>query len=115
MTRRRGGAGGAWGQGALVCAQASRGLVVRPAKGGCSRVRFGTGGVGAGVGRHVAVALGHIPWNMRPSHTRAISTNWENKRPGSNEGMVPGFQTAGMSRMLEVHGLRGGQEYYNSS
>jgi hypothetical protein len=76
MTMRGGGAAGACEQGSLACAQASQGgLVVRPAKGGRSRLRLGTGGVGFGIGRHVAGALGHIQWNMKHSHIKAISTN----------------------------------------
>ena len=41
-------------------------------------------------------------------HDNTPSYRWR------NEGIVPGFQTAGMSRMLEVHGLIGGPAYYNS-
>jgi hypothetical protein len=70
-------------------------------------------GVGSGVGGHVARSLGHVQWSMRHSHTRTISTNWEKKRSGtmakppsyrwSNEGILLGFQTVGISRRLEVH------------
>jgi hypothetical protein len=82
MTMREAGLEGRVGTGRWYAQRRRRGLVVRPAKGGRSRVRVGTGGVGAGVGRHVVGAIGHISWNMRPSHPRAISTNGENKRPG---------------------------------
>src|SRR5499433_2380979 len=75
-TRRGGGVEGACGHGAVPCSQVSQGgLVVKPAKGLCSRWRFGFGGVGSDGGGHVAGSLGHAHWSMTHSHTRATSTS----------------------------------------
>jgi hypothetical protein len=55
--------------------------MVRPVKGLGTRWRFGTGGVGSGVVEHTAAeSLGHAPWSITHSHTKAISPNWEKKR-----------------------------------
>src|SRR5262249_7341632 len=78
------------------------GLVVRPVKGLGSRWRFGTGGVGSSVGGHVAGSLSHVPWSMRHSHTRAISTNWEKKRC---ETMTQPPPTSGEMRGLDIIGV----------
>jgi hypothetical protein len=125
MTMRGGGAVGACGHGALVCVQAAKG------RGGEARKRWartralwhwGCGrwcweARGGGAGPHPLEHEAQPPKSDQHQLGEQETGDY-GKTPsyrGSNKGIVPGFQTAGMSRMLEVHGLMGGPAYYNSS
>src|SRR5262245_17379344 len=80
-TSRGGGAEGTGRRRSEGSSQAAQcGLWVRPAKGLGSRVRFGSAEEDSGVVEHAAGSLGHAQWSRSHSHTRAMSTNWENKR-----------------------------------
>src|SRR5215475_7701340 len=122
---RGGGSVGACGHGALVCAQAAK------VRGGAARKRWALTRAGWhwGCGRWCWEARGGGAWPHPMEHEaqphKSDQHHLGEKETGDhgntpsyrwrNEGIVPGFQTAGMSRMLEVHGLMGGPAYYNSS